>query len=353
MEQTASWGTDYKEEKMSLQGTIDTFEIPDVLRLLASTKKTGQLSISGNRGVGSVWVKGGDVIFAEASAAPWATSSAEVVFELLRYSTGEFVFHTDAPMPEEDRKPEKVDPVLNSASSMLKEWETIEKVVPSLAAPLKLAPKLPEASVEINEASWKMIVGIGSGSTVGDLGNSLEQSEIVISRNIKQLIEAKLVDIEYAAPVLPSGVPVTVDPIASPSVTYHTGSPYMDSEPVETPYAAEEPTVVTEDDIVLQSVEESTEVYVEETHEHEAPQGPYDYSAQQGEDYSEEMIDLDDPVQVARAIEGMSPEVARMAAVATRAATAEERESILGEIQEIIDPIDFAVVQRFVYSLIV
>ena len=37
---------------MALQGTLDTFALPDVLRLLAATKKTGRLRITGGRGTG-------------------------------------------------------------------------------------------------------------------------------------------------------------------------------------------------------------------------------------------------------------------------------------------------------------
>ncbi len=36
---------------MSLQGSLDTFALPDVLALLATTRKSGELHIAGSRGV--------------------------------------------------------------------------------------------------------------------------------------------------------------------------------------------------------------------------------------------------------------------------------------------------------------
>lgn len=365
---------------MSLQGTIDTFEIPDVLRLLSATKKTGHLSIVGNRGHGTVWVKEGDIVASEASAAPWASSNAEVVFELLRYSNGDFAFQADDNVPEvpAGKKAEKVDPVLNSANSMLKEWEEIEKVVPSLASPLRLAPKLPEVSVEINEASWKMIVGIGSGTTVGELGNMLEQSEIVVSRNVKQLVESKLVDIEHADPVLPSGSPVFLPDASSPSVAYPTtGGPFAPpATPVESaaPVVEEAVETVVEDEVFEAEVVEPVEVAYAPEHasgheevvtvEDESAQSsgfmfgeqqgtPYDYStgSPSVEVGTDEEIDLDDPAQVARAIEHMDPIVTRSVTQAARAESTEERDAILADLQHRVSPLDFAVIQRFVYSL--
>src|SRR3954452_4303257 len=69
----------HPEAVVALQGTLDTFALPDVLRLLASTKKTGRLHLTGNRGDGSVWVDTGDVVKVEASGArAVSTAAAEV-----------------------------------------------------------------------------------------------------------------------------------------------------------------------------------------------------------------------------------------------------------------------------------
>ena len=46
---------------MALQGSLDTFALPDVLRLLAATAKTGRLRIEGDGGRGNVWLRDGTV----------------------------------------------------------------------------------------------------------------------------------------------------------------------------------------------------------------------------------------------------------------------------------------------------
>ena len=85
---------------MALSGTLDTFALPDVLRLLASTAKTGRLRITGDRGSGSVWVADGDVVATElASAVSYERTNEEVVFGLLRFTAGSFTFEADAQSP--------------------------------------------------------------------------------------------------------------------------------------------------------------------------------------------------------------------------------------------------------------
>src|SRR5215813_4464413 len=87
------------EVTVALQGTLDTFALPDVLRLLASTRKTGRLRVSGNRGTGSVWVDAGGVVAAEAAGLPEAPAPVDVFFELLRYSDGSFTFEAGTTSP--------------------------------------------------------------------------------------------------------------------------------------------------------------------------------------------------------------------------------------------------------------
>ncbi len=75
---------------MALQGTLDTFALPDVLRLLAATTKTGRLQITGDRGTGEVWLDHGSVVGGTAQAL--TPTTADVVFELLRQGQGSFEF---------------------------------------------------------------------------------------------------------------------------------------------------------------------------------------------------------------------------------------------------------------------
>ena len=75
---------------MALQGTIDAFPLTDVLQLLSSSTRTGRLMLDGDRGHADLWLDEGSVVGGD-TATP-SDSAAQLVFEMLRFTDGAFVF---------------------------------------------------------------------------------------------------------------------------------------------------------------------------------------------------------------------------------------------------------------------
>ena len=150
---------------MALQGTLDTFALPDVLRLLAATKKTGRLRITGARGSGSVWVDRGGVAGLEAPHAPLATEPVDALFELLRFDEGSFTFDADV-TPTGPAEPEDVEDLLTGAEALLAEWREIESVVPSMDAWVTLRRTLASPDGVDQRDHWTTLVAVGGGATV-------------------------------------------------------------------------------------------------------------------------------------------------------------------------------------------
>ncbi|CAN5853875.1 hypothetical protein BH24ACT3_BH24ACT3_16470 [soil metagenome] len=231
---------------MALQGTLDTFALPDVLRLLASTAKTGELQVNGSRGNGSVWVDAGRVVATEASGARHAATAAEVVFELLRYPDGSFVFVADAD-PATRGEETDVGPLLDDAQAMLDEWREIEAAVPALSSWVNLAPRLPADEVTVDPDVWRMIVAVGAGETVARLGDRLELGEMSMARNLKGLVEAGLVEI---------GEPMTDEEISARERLDLLASAYVPStEPAKPEPASTEPASTEPADLELAMLE--------------------------------------------------------------------------------------------------
>lgn len=204
---------------MALQGTLDTFALPDVLRLLAATKKTGRLRITGGRGTGSVWVNAGEVEVIEATHAPHASGAVDALFELLRFEEGAFTFDAEA-LHDEPGPPTDVEILLAESEALLGEWRDIEVVVPSMDAWVTLRKDLPMPEIALDQARWTTIVAIGGGATVRRIGDELCLAELPISRAIRDLAEVELVDIAAAAPAgaVPlsnSGSPLTARPLVA------------------------------------------------------------------------------------------------------------------------------------------
>ena len=168
---------------MALQGTLDTFALPDVLRLLAATKKTGRLRLTGGRGIGSVWVESGAVSALEATHAPHATETVNALFELLRFEDGAFTFDAGA-VHDTPGAPTEVEILLHQSEALLHEWRDIESVVPSMDAWVTLRKVLPIAEVSLDQGRWTTVVAVGGGATVRRVADELCLSVLPVSRAI-------------------------------------------------------------------------------------------------------------------------------------------------------------------------
>lgn len=191
---------------MALQGTLDTFELPDVLRLLASTRKTGRLHLRGDRGEGDVWLADGQVVGVATAGA--GDDVADGLFELLRAHDGAFAFEPDE-APAAPGQPADVEPLLVAAEARLVEWREIEAVVPSVAARVVLEPELPTKDVTVDAGTWRLVATIGDGTTVGELGERLRLGEVAVSKVVRDLVALGLVAVRppVAAVETPAAMP--------------------------------------------------------------------------------------------------------------------------------------------------
>ena len=308
---------------MALSGTLDTFALPDVLRLLASTEKSGRLRISGTRGSGSVWVDGGDVVASELSTISSLNPSAQdVVFGLLRFENGSFTFEADATAPTPD-VPMAMDPILAGAEHMLIEWRSIEEVVPSLDVWVALRPELDGPDVMVDAMRWRAIAAVGSGVQVGVIAETLDLNEVDSCRLAKELIELGLlekIDAPIAAPApMPEPVMEEPEPELEPVAATH--------EP-ETFFADEEPAADIAPNTVpsLAALDPSTNGTEPVSADNGAGMfgqaGPADAAAD----------DLN-PAEMARQLANLSPKAAKAVAAAAKASTEAERDAALAAVE--------------------
>ena len=179
------------EVAVALQGTIDSFALSDVLRLLDASGKTGRLIVNGDRGSASLWMVGGQLVGGSTSGEPHAPEIVDVVFDVLRFGQGSFIFENDAQCPNPS-EPMLIIPALEQAEAALAEWLEIVRVVPSLDSVVTLAPELPHPEVVVDQACWTSIVAVGGSVTVTELGNRLGLGELPVCRLVRALVSAGL-----------------------------------------------------------------------------------------------------------------------------------------------------------------
>jgi hypothetical protein len=214
---------------VSLHGSLETFALPDVLTLLSSTRKSGELRVVGTRLDGRVWVESGKVVGSDVGR---STTVVDAVFELLRLAEGTFSFEAEraAPSPGD---PVTIEPVLAEAQSRLREWRLIEAVVPSLEVMVKMADQAPGPEVTLRAEQWRLLAAAGDGRSVTGLMDRLEMSEFDTCRAIKELVEAHLAGIENPAETAdpPSATDAPAAPAADEPRPETSGGPGGETEP--------------------------------------------------------------------------------------------------------------------------
>jgi hypothetical protein len=203
---------------LALQGTLDTFALPDVLRLLAATAKTGCLQIDGDRGRGVVWVAEGRILAASADRAQEAPLD-EVVFELLRYATGSFRFAVDAAAAGVEGDGDDIEAALLRAMALLDEWHALEPVVPSMSHGVVLVDELPREHVTIDADTWRVLATVASGRSVGELAHDLGVGELEVSRLVYSMVQLGVVTVDP-----PAGLTGLTTSGMTPAVASHTPS---------------------------------------------------------------------------------------------------------------------------------
>ena len=222
---------------MSLQGTLDTFGVPDVLALLSGTKKKGELKIHGPGFAGSVWIEDGRLVGAEV---PRCRTLVDAVFELMRLPEGEFAFDGDSPV-RSPMPPESVGDVLGDAEERTAEWRDIAIHIPSAHVRLQLAPASPSSEVILDPDQWRLVVASGHGVSLAELADAMGLSEFQICRTAKSLVENGLATAESVAPPPAQSTPAATAPAPEPAAApVQAEPPAAPPAPAPAPEAAPE-----------------------------------------------------------------------------------------------------------------
>ncbi len=174
---------------MALQGTLDTFAVTDLVRLLATTNKTGELAVDGDRGRGVLWFVDGALTTDDP-----AGDVTDAVFSLLRMEEGTFSFTAEA-RAETEGEPRSALDALEAAEGRLEEWRPIEALVPTAAVTLALRGDLPHDEVTVGRDRWRQLVAVAGGTTAGSFGEALGLDEVATGFAVHALVEAGLVEV--------------------------------------------------------------------------------------------------------------------------------------------------------------
>lgn len=218
---------------MALQGTVESFPVIEVVRLLADGGHTGRLTVDGDRGSAVMWVADGSLLGGELGNTH-QLDPVRLVTEALRHRTGVFSFDV-MPLGADVSAGMVAAPlsaVLVDAEARLAEWASIEQVIPTVAHRLRLSSALPVESVTLDRQQWALVVSAAHLPEVRESATELGMDELTACRLATRMVELGLLVVEEPTGGIPNVASMTVP---SQTVPPQTGGSVDANLPFEVP----------------------------------------------------------------------------------------------------------------------
>jgi len=185
---------------MSLQGTLKTLGIAEVLEFLATREATGRLDVTTEMGSAVYVFADGEVAGAEYSfIRESGNDAAEATYYVVSELDGSFLFDEDQ-VPVEVNEAEDVASVLARTADIAERWHRVEAVIPTPGHLLSRNSEL-DGSVTIEPAWWKALEIIGAGTTPLQLASELDEGLLSASTLALAMANAGLIEVSEQDPL--------------------------------------------------------------------------------------------------------------------------------------------------------
>ena len=168
-----------------LQGSLEDFDITDILELINIGKKDGALEITSEGDAGIIYFENGVVV--DVSAGDYKGDDA--IHKILRWNKGKFFFDPHKRATEKTLNI-PIQRLMLEAARQLDEWKKIEQVIPSVNVVLRLNENPPSEDNEVTftEDDWKVLSIVDGKKTLKDVAKELAISEFETGRIVYNLI---------------------------------------------------------------------------------------------------------------------------------------------------------------------
>ncbi len=287
---------------MALTGTLDSFPLPEVLRLLGRSGQTGMLLVHAGDQEMRAYLQGGQLLFACAGdervvkarlvgaglldrdgwdrVASGDSSADEVlshdvspldydravrsltvdgIVEVMMGRSGTFEFEEGVTTSIRLGTELSIEDTLDEVDDRMRAWNAIREIVPSMQVRIHLSENLPDGveTVELSAAEWELMTQVAMGTTVARLAARAGTSEFEMASRVAAFVTRGLAWVGDA--VRPSrtvgslerypGVETDDEPLGAEGPMGWTNE--LDALPVTEPPAGEAPAPLIDDPVSL------------------------------------------------------------------------------------------------------
>jgi hypothetical protein len=267
---------------MSLTGALEAFPLPEVLRLLARSDKSGTLRIDAADLQGRIYLADGALTYATTrreedlvddlvgagliDSQDWvlverrekdvvevlvedateqqltdlvADQIADVIFRLMRRTDGDFEFSESVGPRYNTGIFVDIDASIAEAEKRNTQWAEIEEVIPAISFHLRMVPDLNDRNeVSLPATTWRILAALHGEGSIEEVARRLGMTDFAVAQIMAGLTRDGLLEIIDMPP--PAAYGYGEEPGAS-----------AEANPDSAPQKADEPDESDEDDEVL------------------------------------------------------------------------------------------------------
>jgi hypothetical protein len=224
---------------MSLTGALEAFPLPEVLRLLARSQKSGTLRIDGADLQGRIYLSDGSLTYAttrreedmaddlvgaglidsqdwvlverrekdvvdvlnehatkEQLTALLADQIADVIFRLMRRTDGDFEFSESVGPRYNTGVSIDIDACIVEAEQRNIQWAEIEQVIPAITFHLRMVPDLADRNdVSLPAATWRILAALHGEGSIEEVARRLGMTDFAVGQVMAELTRDDLLEI--------------------------------------------------------------------------------------------------------------------------------------------------------------
>jgi len=196
-----------------LQGTFETLGVPELLGLLAQSRKTGALWLDAGHAAAVVYVANGRCCAALSNDTPEPLDDApsllvrlvELCFAVSRVENGSFRFGAEDP-PWTCKEPVDLEAANGELARLLEEWHSIQEVIPSLECRLRLTEELRIDELSVDRQCWRLLTAIDGRRNMRELVRKTNRPVLDVCHAVVALVDAGACSV-VQAPSTPAAVP--------------------------------------------------------------------------------------------------------------------------------------------------
>ncbi len=224
---------------MSLTGALEAFPLPEVLRLLARSEKSGTLRIDASDLQGRIYLTDGSLSYATTrreedlvddlvgagliDSQDWvlverrekdvvevlaadateqqltdllADQIADVIFRLMRRSDGDFEFSESVGPRYNTGISVDIDASIAEAEKRNAQWSEIEDVIPAITFHLRMVPDLNDRNeVSVPSTTWRVLAALQGEGSIEEVARRLGMTDFAVAQIMAGLARDGLLEI--------------------------------------------------------------------------------------------------------------------------------------------------------------